>query len=58
MAAEIATALKTKMTELALAPYADGRFEVFVNDDRVYSKLETGEFPDDKTITAKIKKRM
>jgi len=46
------------MTELSLVPYADGRFEVFVDDERLYSKLQTGDFPDDKTLTAKIKKRL
>ena len=46
------------MTEIALAPYADGRFEVIVDDETIYSKLETGEFPDDETIVAQIKKRV
>ncbi len=50
-------ALKQDMTELALAPYADGRFEVFVDGDRIYSKLETGEFPDEETLVAKIRRR-
>jgi len=45
------------MSELSLAPYGDGRFEVFVNDSKIYSKLETGEFPDNDTIVAKIKKK-
>ena len=46
------------MTEIALAPYADGRFEVIVDDETIYSKLETGEFPDDETIVAQIKTRV
>ena len=44
------------MSEIALAPFADGRFEVFVNGDLIYSKLETGDFPDDATLVAKIKR--
>ena len=44
------------MSEIAIAPYDDGRFEVFVNGDLIYSKLETGDFPDDATIVAKIKR--
>ena len=48
--------MKQDMTELALAPYADGRFEVYVDGDRIYSKLETGDFPDEATIVAKIKR--
>lgn len=46
------------MSELALAPYADGRFEVIVDGEKIYSKLETGDFPDNATILAKIKKRV
>ena len=45
------------MTEIALAPFGDGRFEVFVDGDLIYSKLETGEFPDHTTIVAKVAKR-
>ena len=45
------------MTELSIAPFADGRFEVFVDGKKVYSKLETGEFPDEETIVAKIRKK-
>ena len=46
------------MSEIALAPFADGRFEVFVNGDLIYSKLETGDFPDNSTLAAKIKKML
>jgi len=44
------------MSELALAPYGDGRFEVIVDGTTIYSKLETGDFPDDATMVSKIKK--
>lgn len=56
MTEELAKALKQKMKELTIVPFADGRFEVFVNDKKVWSKLETGEFPDNSTLLAKIKK--
>jgi len=46
------------MSEIAIAPYADGRFEVIVDGETVYSKLETGEFPDDETIVAQLKRRV
>lgn len=42
------------MESLTIAPFSDGRFEVFVNDKKVYSKLETGEFPDEDTLVRKI----
>ena len=46
------------MSEIAIAPYADGRFEVIVDGETVYSKLETGDFPDDETIVAQLKRRV
>ena len=45
------------MSEIAIAPYDDGRFEVIVDGETLYSKLETGDFPDDETIVAMVKKR-
>ena len=57
MTDELAKALKQNMKEITLAPFADGRFEVFVNAERVWSKLETGDFPDNATLVAKILKR-
>ncbi len=42
------------MSELTLVPYGDGRFEVYVDDERIYSKLETGEFPDEDEIVKQI----
>jgi len=41
---------KQDLTSLSLSPYADGRFEVIVDEETIYSKLETGEFPDEATI--------
>ena len=46
------------MSEIAIAPFADGRFEVIVDGEKVYSKLETGDFPDDETLVAQIRKRI
>ena len=46
------------MSELTLAPYGDGRFEVFIDDERVYSKLETGDFPDEETLVKKIRRKV
>jgi len=58
LTAKIADALKQNMTELTLAPFGDGRFEVLVDDEKIYSKLDTGDFPDDETLVAKIRKRV
>jgi selT/selW/selH-like putative selenoprotein len=37
---------KQKVASLQLCPFADGRFEVFLNETRVFSKLETRRFPE------------
>jgi selT/selW/selH-like putative selenoprotein len=44
------------MSEIAIAPYADGRFEVIVDGETMWSKLETGDFPDDATLVKQIVK--
>ena len=49
--------LKQSMKELAVAPFGDGRFEVFVDDERIYSKLETGQFPNATDIVRDIAAR-
>ena len=46
--------LKSRIASLSLAPFADGRFEVYVGDERVYSKLETGEFPDEAALVKRL----
>lgn len=51
----IANEMKQDISELSIAPYGDGRFEVFVDDEKIYSKLDTGDFPDEKQIVGKIK---
>jgi len=42
------------MEELTIAPFADGRFEVFVDGKKIWSKLETGDFPDAPTLLKRI----
>ena len=51
-------ALKQRMKGLTIAPYSDGRFEVYVGGEKVYSKLETGDFPDEETLVKRIAKKV
>lgn len=37
---------KTKIETLELAPFSDGRFEVFRDGKKIYSKHDTGQFPE------------
>jgi selT/selW/selH-like putative selenoprotein len=45
---------KQRIKSLELVPFSDGRFEVFRNDKKIYSKLEKGEFPNEDTIVKQV----
>jgi selenoprotein W-related protein len=47
---KILRAGKQRIKALELVPFSDGRFEVFRNGEKLYSKLDTGEFPDEDEI--------
>ena len=43
---------------MELAPGYDGRFEVFVDDERVYSKLETKRYPELSELLDLVRKKL
>ncbi len=45
---------KQRVKVLELVPFNDGRFEVFKNDTKVYSKLESHTFPNQDLLLRKI----
>jgi selT/selW/selH-like putative selenoprotein len=45
---------KQRIKSLELVPFNDGRFEVFKNDTKIYSKLETHTFPNEESLIRKI----
>jgi selT/selW/selH-like putative selenoprotein len=45
---------KQRIKSFELAPFSDGRFEVFKNDKKIYSKLKTGEFPKEDAIVKQV----
>ena len=49
---------KQKIEELKLIPSGGGCFELSVNGELLYSKLKTGEFPDEKAMLAAVGKRL
>ena len=57
MTDKVLNRFKQSIESLSLAPYADGRFEVLVDDQKVYSKLDTGEFPDEDSVLEDIAER-
>jgi selenoprotein W-related protein len=46
--------LKQKIHSLTLVPAGGGCFELKVNGELLYSKLETGEFPDENWVLKKL----
>ncbi len=57
MAEYVLTHNKQQVQGLTLVPYDDGRFEVIVNGTKIYSKRETGVFPDNREIQAALDKQ-
>jgi len=51
---KLLTTAKQRVKSLELVPFNDGRFEVFKNDTKVYSKLETHTFPNEDSLIRKI----
>jgi len=49
---------KQDIDELTLMPSDGGRFEIKVNDEMIYSKLSTGQFPDNLAIEQEVRQRM
>ena len=58
LADHLLTNLKQKISSLSLEPAGGGVFEVFVDGERIYSKEETGEFPDPAHILAEVTRRV
>jgi selenoprotein W-related protein len=52
------TTFKQDIKELVLIPSGGGKFELSLNDDLVYSKLKTGQFPDEDWVVDTVKKRL
>ena len=57
MTEKILAELKLDLSSLKLIPGRGGCFEVFVDDEPIYSKLATGEFPDEEAMVAEVVRR-
>jgi selenoprotein W-related protein len=58
LATKIITTYKQKLSGLELVPSSGGCFELSADGDLVYSKLESGDFPDEDALVAEIGKRL
>ena len=58
MAAQILTQFKRQIQSLELEPSTGGCFELRIGDDLIYSKLATGEFPEEQKMVDEIGQRL
>ena len=58
MAAKLLSQFKRRISALDLEPSTGGCFELTVGDELIYSKLQTGRFPDEDAITKEVGKRL
>ena len=52
------TEFKQRIQDLRLIPSGGGCFEVTVNGERIYSKLSTGQFPEEQAMLKAVQQRM
>jgi selenoprotein W-related protein len=58
LAAKLLSTYKQKIQGLELEPSGGGCFELTVGNDLVYSKLKTGEFPNEEEMVTAVGKRL
>lgn len=58
MTTRILTKYKQKIEVFELEPSGGGCFELSIDGDLVYSKLQSGQFPDEKKMVAEVGKRV
>ena len=58
MTSRLLATYKQKIRELKLIPLGGGCFELSVNGDLIYSKLETGKFPDEQWAVEAVGERL
>ncbi len=58
MTDRLLTTFKQKIGGLRLIPAGGGCFEVTIDGNLVYSKLQTGEFPDEQAILDLVQARV
>ena len=58
MTTKLLTTYKQQIKDLKLIPAGGGAFELTVDGDLLYSKLQTGKFPDEKAMVDAVGKRI
>jgi selenoprotein W-related protein len=58
LATKILTQFKQRIEAMELQPSSGGCFELTVDGDLVYSKLDTGQFPDEDEMVTTVGSRL
>ena len=58
MTAKLLTEYKQRIEDLKLIPSGGGCFELSVDGELIYSKLKTGQFPDESAMLTAVGKRL
>lgn len=58
MAQELLTTFEYELDEVALSPGTGGVFNVYLNRDLIYSRKETGRFPESKELKQLIRDKI
>jgi len=58
LASRILDEFKQKIKNLTLVPAGGGCFELSANGELLYSKLKTGQFPDEQNVIDMLEKKL
>jgi selenoprotein W-related protein len=58
LTSRVLSEFKQKVSEMKLVPVGGGAFELSANGELLYSKLKTGEFPDEQSIIDLLEKKL
>ncbi len=58
MTTKLLSTFKQQIKDLKLIPSKGGCFELTINGELIYSKLQTGKFPDEKWVVETLGKRL
>jgi selenoprotein W-related protein len=58
LASRVLSTFKQKVANLTLVPSGGGCFELSANGELLYSKLKTGQFPNEQSILDLLEKRL
>jgi len=58
LASRILDEFKQKIKSLTLVPAGGGCFELSANGELLYSKLKTGQFPDEQNVIDMLEKKL